>query len=118
MKYSPNTPLTQAQIKALPIAKQHFELNDKGYPELVTDFNGFTPTSVGFTGQQIKKSARSKQHPTTSRKATRGRVLQRVPILRRDEHGNLPVDAAGREIKQVLGYKTIWHRDASRLMNV
>lgn len=53
----------------------------------------------------------------TSRKRTKGRLLQVIPVFLRDEEGQLPVDAAGRTVKKIIGYKQIVHRDAGRLMN-
>lgn len=114
MKYSRNKPLTAAEVKALPIVQQHFEADEKGHLKLVTDHSGFTPTSEGFTGQQIKKLLRNRRH-TNNRKSTAGRVFQNVPIYAKDDDGNrlqelvLTLDQGPVLVDKVIGVRRIQH---------
>jgi len=78
-KRSFNIPLSHAEMKRLPI--------------------GFTPTSFGFTGQQIKKLSRQSPHSLTNRKTTPGRILQWIPIWYTTEN-----------FEMKLYYKQIWHK--------
>lgn len=113
-----NTPFTREQIRNLPRARGHFARNERGHMEWVETSKGFTPTSHGFTGQQLKRISRVKPYSTTNRRTTAGRSVQRIPIYLRDENGKLPVDAAGREVKKLVSFKTVWHRRLDREMNV
>jgi hypothetical protein len=84
MKYSQNVPLSSREMRRLPL--------------------GFTPTSYGFTGQEIKRMSRANPDPHTNRKTTPGRILQ--TILNRDEEGNLTGTA-----------RLVCHRSYSRIIN-
>jgi hypothetical protein len=66
MQHGLNKPLTHAQVKLLG--------------------RGFTSTSMGITGQEIKRSGRN-PHPTTSAARTRGRNIQYVDIPVKDDEG-------------------------------
>ncbi len=80
---------------------------------------GFTPTSVGMTGQQIKQSIFRKQRGkvNNNRKRTPGRPVQYVEVYERDSQGNLPVDRRGIEQKIPIGMTRIITTPFRRLIN-
>lgn len=114
-----NKPLTREQVKKLPVRKTHFETDKRGNLIEVVDHDGFTPTSVGITGQQLKRAGREKnfQAPRNNRKTTAGRIVQIVPsTLKRDKDGNVIVGADGKVV--YTRERKIIHETPRRRMNV
>jgi len=100
MQHGLNKPLNSRQMKLLGL--------------------GFTPTSIGITGQEIKRAGRNNGPAYTNRAVTAGRKLQYVPVALKDADGNtVTVEVkqpdTGKMIKvpvHVLGkFKQIWHRN-------
>jgi hypothetical protein len=70
---------------------------------------GFTPTSIGITGQQIKRMGRESPHQHTNRKTGRGRFVQYIPEVLRDEKRKPILSADGS--KTYTGrFKAVWHK--------
>lgn len=101
MKYSLNTPLTHTEVKRLPL--------------------GFTQTSFGPTGQEIKHSQRLSYPHTNTKLTMNGKprrgigVVQYVPDFARNEDGTCRLDQNGNPI--VRGYKQIWHKNFGHILN-
>lgn len=70
-----NTPLTRAQVKALPTQKWTFYDDFRGGKKLTILFGGFTATSDGMNGRMRRFRPVS---DINNRKTTRGRVRQFV----------------------------------------
>ena len=84
-KRSLNQPLRHSEVERLPL--------------------GFTPTSFGLTGQQIKRFGRDKGHPHTNRKATPGRKLQSIPVWY--QWGDTLISK----------HRQIWHKNYGHIIN-
>lgn len=94
-----NKPLTKSQVENLGL--------------------GFTPTSVGITGQQLKRAGRMKNFnaPQNNRKRTKGRIVQVVPSRpKEDKEGNAIVDASGNRV--YTRERKIIHETPRRRLNV
>lgn len=89
MQHGVNKPLTHGQVKLLGL--------------------GFTPTSIGITGQELKRAARKSGHPTTSRGVTAGRGLQYIPVASKDEDGKVLRTPEGRVIYTNQKIR-VWHK--------
>lgn len=77
MQHGLNRPLNRDQIKLL------------GY--------GFTPTSIGLTGQQIKRMGRRGADVQTNRKVTNGRKLQYIQVALKDGEGKTVKEVTGKD---------------------
>ena len=107
MKYGLNVPLNSKQVKLLPVRKTTISKDKLNRWVESVDHSGFTPTSIGITGQELKRAQRVSKK-TSNRKETPGRRKQVVIEFKRDSTGKILLDEKGNRIFSHL--KIIQHK--------